>query len=327
MKKGLLIGIILTAVCFIGIILVRFNLESNKKVSKNRELVSPVPKTLASFFIPKVNSVLGESSVWFPDEKKILGTKQPLPIITADSAISVDLTTKQVLFEKNSKIRHPIASIVKIMTALIALENAPLDKEITVSYQAATIGEDSMGITTGERYTLRDLLYGLMLVSGNDAAEAIAEGIAGRREIFITLMNAMAVNLGLKDTKFVNPSGLEEEGEQYSTAYDVTILTQYVLEKFPEFGKIVDTKEYIIPYTSFHKQIFLTNETNLLRTYPGVKGVKSGYTPSAGLCLVTLAENGGKRVLTVVLESGDRRGDMVKLLDFSFSSLGVLVNH
>lgn len=326
MEKRLLIGIVLAAICFISIILVRLNLQSNKSVSKIHEFVSPVPKTLASFFLPKVSPVLGESSVWFPNEKRILATKEPLPIITADSAISVDLTTKQVLFEKNSKIRRPIASIVKIMTALIALENAPLDKEITASHEAATIGEDSMGITTGERYTLRDLLYGLMLVSGNDAAEAIAEGIAGRREIFITLMNARAVNLGLKDTKFINPSGLEE-GEQYSTAYDVIILTQYVLEKFPVFGKIVDTKEYIIPGTSFHKQIFLTNETNLLRTYSGVKGVKSGYTPSAGLCLVTLVENGGQRVLAVVLGSGDRREDMIKLLDFSFSSLGVLVKH
>lgn len=326
MRKKTLIGISLVLIVTVGVLL-RIWFQGRAIDRKEHTFVSPVPKTLASILASKIPQILGENSIWFPDEKKVFPTKEPSPIITADSAISVDLTTKQVLYEKNSKVKRPVASTVKVMTALIALENGKLDKEITISSEAATVGEDSMGITTGERYTLRDLLYGLMLVSGNDAAEAIAEGVAGRREVFITLMNARAANLGLKDTKFVNPTGLEEGEQQYSTAYDLMVLTQYALGQFPVFGDIVATKEYIIPKTASHKQIFLTNETNLLRTYPGVMGVKPGYTPSAGLCLITLAVNGGQKVLAVLLASADRRGDMIKLLDFSFSSLGVFVKH
>lgn len=321
-KIWLTIGLI-GVVVLIGIfIYLQYPQKTN---AKERIIMSPIPKTLAQ--VMNNIQVLGDNIPWIPGDKVTIPQVQSPPIFTAESAISVDLTTKQVIFEKNSTLRRPVASTTKIMTALIALENAPLDKEITVSDQAATVGEDSMGVSVGERYTLKELLYGLMLVSGNDASEAIAESIGGRREVFISMMNAKAESLGLKDTKYVNPSGLDGDGEHYSSAHDLIVLTQYILLKFPVFQDIVATREYIIPYSTLHKQIFLTNETNLLTTYPGVKGVKTGYTPDAGLCLVTRAVNQKQDILAVVLGSTDRRGDMTKLLDYSFSSLGILIRH
>lgn len=263
------------------------------------------------------------ANIWFPEEN-VVETNQAPPEISATSAIVVDLTTNKTIYAKNIHNRQPIASIVKIMTAIVALEKKHLDDIFTVSQQAAEVGEDSMGITAGEKYTLEQLLYGLLLPSGNDASEAIAENVAGNRNKFIDLMNQKAKVLGLNDTKFVNPSGLDEDGiEQYSTAFDVAVITRYALVNFPIFRKIVSTKFYEISYSPQHKYLYLENQTNLLSTYPGVAGVKPGYTPQAGLCLVTLAENGGHQILAVILGSKNRREEMIKLLDYSFGFLGI----
>jgi D-alanyl-D-alanine carboxypeptidase (penicillin-binding protein 5/6) len=313
MPKKIIIPVTVFLVISFLAIVIRFIF---KKPTQEQIFVSPVPQVATSIFRqgkPAIENI----KLWYPDEKKISQLSQTPPIITGESAFSVDITTQKVLLEKNSRQRRPASSLIKIMTAIIALENASVDREITVSQKAATIGEDSMGLTAGERYSLRELLYGLLLVSGNDAAEAISEGVAGREDIFVSLMNAKAVSLNLNDTKFVNPSGLDGDGEHYSTAYDLMIMTQYALRKFPLFREIVATKEYIIPKTENHKQIYLGNETNLLRTYPGVMGVKTGYTPASGLCLITLLQNQGQEILAVVLDSADRRVDMKKILDFS----------
>ena len=237
----------------------------------------------------------------------------------------VDLTTNQTLYAKNIDNKQPVASTVKIMTAVVALERRHSNEIFTVSFEAAAVGEDSMGVTAGEKYTLRELLYGLMLASGNDASEVIAENVAGSGENFVKLMNEKAALLGAKDTKFVNPSGLEEDGEQYSTAYDLAIISQYAWINFPIFRQVVSTANYEIPYTENHKYLYLENQTNLLATYPGVKGIKPGFTPQAGLCLVTLAENGGHQILAVILGSNDRRGEMTQLLDYSFATLGIQI--
>src|SRR5581483_4371880 len=141
---------------------------------------------------------------------------------------------------------------------------------------------------------------------------------------FVAHMNQKAKILGLTDTFFVNPSGLEEDPplpHEYSTAYDLAILTKYALS-LPLFAKVAATVEYDIPYTSNHKHIYLFNETNLLTSYPGVKGVKTGYTPSAGLCLITYAENDGHKLIGVILNSESRREEMRALLNYSFSLLG-----
>lgn len=262
---------------------------------------------------------------WRPDLGNILPSTLPPVEISAKSALVVDLTTSKVLFAKNPKQKLPIASTLKILTAVVALESLAPNKVVTVTEKAAKTGEDFMGLTASEKLTLEELLYGLLLPSGNDAAVAIAEGVAGTQEKFVELMNRKAAILGAVDSKFVNPTGLEGDGEHYSTSFDMATISKYAWESFPIFRKIVGTKYYEIPATLEHKYFYLENQTNLLGTYPGVKGIKPGYTPEAGLCLVTLAENGGHTILVVILGSENRRDEMAKLLDYSFETLGVKI--
>ena len=141
-------------------------------------------------------------------------------------------------------------------------------------------------------------------------------------------MNIKAKELGLRDTKFINPSGLNNEEElEYSTAYDLAILTKYALNSHPLFAKVVSTFSYTISYSQDHKYLYFENQTNLLTSYPGIGGVKTGYTEEAGLSLVTYAKNEGEEIVGVVLGSIDRRGDMILLLDKSFEVLGVKIDH
>jgi D-alanyl-D-alanine carboxypeptidase (penicillin-binding protein 5/6) len=257
---------------------------------------------------------------WQPGE--LFGTANQ-PDIIGESAILVDIDSGKILFEKNSSQRRKIASLTKIMTAVVALEHRSLDTKIKVSAKAANIGENSMGVSEGEIYTLNELLHGLIMNSGNDAAYAIAEGTAGSSETFVKWMNFKARDLGLKDTYFADPSGLDDS--TYSTAADLVRLTRYAL-KNPRFREVAKTVEYEV-IGDEHKYIPLYNQTNLLTTYPGVAGVKTGFTEEAGLCLVTYASNGGYEVVGVVLNSVDRKGDMILMLDHGFASLGIFVEH
>lgn len=254
----------------------------------------------------------------------------PVPVgadqlqIAGAVGLVADNKTGEILYGQNFADKKPIASLVKIMTALVALEHGDLDSQIVVSKRAASVGENAMGISEGEVYTLRELLYGMLLNSGNDAATAIAEGVAGNVEMFVKWMNIKSSELSLKNTYFADPSGLDDSS--YSTAEDLARLTHYAL-KYPEFRETVKTVEQEYPYSENHKYISLYNQTNLLTTYPGVLGVKTGFTEEAGLCLVTFAVNDGKEVLGVVLNSIDRKGDMILMLDYGFSLLGVNVEH
>ncbi len=280
--------------------------------------MSPIPKIFG------VNQV-GVLNTWFP--KDILANSSDLNL-PARSALSVNYDSGETLFEKNPERELPVASIVKIMTALVALEKADPVTDYIVSDNAAKVGENSMGLTAGEKLTLKELLYGLMLPSGNDAAVTIAEGVAGSEDKFVTLMNQEAQILGLKNTKFINSSGLDIDGEdQYSTAADLAVIARYAWNKYPLFREITSTYHEYLGATDSHKAFDLYNDTNLLTTYPGVKGIKPGFTWNAGLCLVTYAENNGKKVLAVILGSDDRRGEMKELLDYSFNKLGVHVSH
>jgi D-alanyl-D-alanine carboxypeptidase (penicillin-binding protein 5/6) len=249
------------------------------------------------------------------------------PVVSARSAFFVNLEKNEILYNKDPRKRVPIASIVKIMTAVVAVEHAKLNSPIVVSEGASLVGENAMGISSGEVYSLEDLLYGLILHSGNDSAVAIAEGVAGREETFVKWMNVKALELGLKDTLFSDSSGLNQDGkDNYSTAWDVAIISEYSLRS-PVLAKIFATYEYEIPQTEQHKYLYLQNQTNLLTTYPGVAGIKTGYTEEAGLCLVTYAKNDGKKVLGVILGSQDRRGDAILLLNYSFEKSGFPVNY
>ena len=257
---------------------------------------------------------------WTPDEK--LDTAHQ-PEVVAQAGLLVDINSGNILFEKNANEKRPIASLVKIMTAVVALEHKKLAEKIYINQTAASVGENSMGLTEGEIYTLEELMYGLILNSGNDAAYAIAEGVAGNANRFIEWMNIKAKEVGLTDTYFADSSGLDDTA--YSTPKDLVSLTRYAL-KNPDFREIVETVEYET-VSEKHKYIYLYNQTNLLTTYPGVKGVKTGFTEEAGLCLVTYVQIGDVEFVGVVLNSIDRKGDMILMLDHGFETLGITPEH
>jgi D-alanyl-D-alanine carboxypeptidase len=286
-------------------------------IETSSSLISPLPK----IFTRNSPQVLASTDFWKPAISQESPTIMPI-LLTAHSVISYDLTTNKLLLAENIHKRMPLASITKIMTAIVTIENENLDQTVEISQNAATIGENVMGLSEGERYTRRDLLYGLILPSGNDAAEALADTSSVGRENFVFLMNKKAEELGLTDTHFTNPSGLEGDGNQYSTVYDLLVMTKYGLEH-PEFANIVSTIEHDIPASADHKHIYLSNETNLLTSYPGVKGVKTGYTYEAGLCLVTYLDYGGHKIIAVILNSENRRAEMKDILDYSLHSLGI----
>lgn len=314
MKKT--IFLILLIAVFILTALISFVYFKNKDQKIN--IVAPVPDYLNTTKNKEVSTL----SLWIPILANFIQNKSNAPQISAKSAIVYDVTSDKVLYKKNSKERLPMASITKIMTAIIALENKKADDKYIVS-RKDLVGENSMGLSEGEILSQKELLYGLLLPSGNDAAETFATNFKGGRIAFIKAMNDKARALGLLDTNFTNPSGLEGDGKQYTTAYDLIIITQYALAKFSLFRDIVSTFEYEIPYSLDHKYFFLQNETNLLTSYPGVKGVKDGYTPEAGLCLVTYLDYSGHKIIGIILGSNNRRQEMKDLLDYSLKSINI----
>ncbi len=284
---------------------------------KHKIIDSPLP----TFLNMAKNNQVTTLTLWLPTliEEKSTVKK---PLILAKSALVYDLTTGKTLFSQNPKEQLPMASITKIMTAIIALEHKKTNDTYAVS-KNDLVGEDSMGLSVGEKLSLEELLYGLMLSSGNDAAEVLASNYSGGREAFIKAMNDKAKTLGLTDTHFTNPTGLEGDGNQHTTAYDLLVITHFGLENFSLFRSVSQTYAYTIPNTPTHKSFYLENETNLLTSYPGVKGVKTGFTPEAQLCLVTYLEYDGHRLVGILLGSNNRRLEMKELLDYSLKSLGV----
>ena len=314
MKK---IFVFLVFVVFLSILgFTTFNIYS-KTANDKSPIVSPVPNFLTVF----INKQVSTLNLWLPSLRNKISVSFKAPEISARSALIYDMTSKKVLYSKNTQEKLPMASLTKIMTAVVALENKRNDDAYVVT-KSDLVGEDSMGLSSGETLTLRDLLYGLILNSGNDAAEVLAQNFPGRN-FFIKAMNDKVKSLGLRDTNFTNPTGLEGDGKQYTTVYDLLVITQYALSNFPLFDQVTSTFDYDIPYSSLHKEFYLENQTNLLTSYPGVKGVKTGYTPEAGLCLVTYLDYGGHKIIAVILGSDDRRGEMIELLDYSLLSEGI----
>lgn len=277
-----------------------------------RKLVSPIPNQT------KVLAV----NQWFPqqfDEEVFSGSLQ----ISAKEAFFVETRTGKVLFSKNARQKLPIASLVKVMTALVAAEHKNLDDKLTVSQKAAEMEPDKMLLIPGEKLTVKELLSGIFLISANDAAEVLAENSVGDRKKFIQLMNDKASQLGMKESLFVNPTGLDEDGaNSFSTSFDLVLLARYAIRHFPVLVDISQTEHIFIPQTEDHQDYDMYSGINLLTTYPGVVGFKTGYTPEAGLTLITLARRGGFEVLGVILGSEDRRDEAKGLLDFSFQQLG-----
>jgi len=246
--------------------------------------------------------------------------RHPAPdlAIGAQSALLVDLDGRQVLFERDSAAWRAPASLTKLVTAMVALDNTNLDQPVTVAREAAQMEPSVMGLSAGEVVTVRILLYGLLLDSGNDAAEALARGLMPRGR-FIQEMNRKAKRLGLRDSHFSNPSGLDDE-ELHSSAYDLAIVAGVIGQDYPELAQIAATRDITIPATGAHKAFTPHNLNRLLWAYPGVNGLKPGYTDDAGSCVVATASRDGRRLAVVVLHaSGSSYGDASRLLDYGFS--------
>lgn len=238
--------------------------------------------------------------------------------IEARAYISLDKNTGKILIEKDSKIRIPMASTTKVMTAVIVLENAKLNDVVTISQNAVSTYGQGIGLRPGEKLTVENLLYAALLNSSNDASVALAEYVSGTEEEFAKLMNEKAKELGLLGSHFINAAGLDNP-EHFSTVSDLALLTRYALQN-PYFSEIVKTKEKQI--TSLEGlNHFLKNSNKLMgKIGYNILGVKTGYTEEAGECLITLAGYNGGEVLTVVLGSKDRFGETGKLLKWSFDS-------
>lgn len=241
------------------------------------------------------------------------------PKINSRFAVVLDRKSKAVIYGKNENTKTKMASTTKIMTAIVVIENTNLNDIVEISAKAAGTGGSRLKIKKGDKITVKDLLYGLMLRSGNDAAVALAEYAGGDVEGFATLMNTKAKELGLKNTHFVTPHGLDSE-EHYTTPYELAILADYALN-IETFANIVKTKTCNISINGYSRTISNTNE--LLGNLNGVYGVKTGFTNGAGRCLVTSIKREDLDIICVVLGADTKRirtTDSVKLIEYTFSN-------
>lgn len=238
--------------------------------------------------------------------------------VDASAAVVMEVETGRVLYAQNADEALAMASTTKIMTALVALENGNIEDEVTVGASAAGVEGSSLYLKAGEKIKLRDLLYGLMLQSGNDAAVAIAEHVGGSVEAFIAMMNQKAQELGAEATHFSNPHGLSDENH-YTSARDLASIAAAAL-KNEMFSQIVSTKYYEIAATNKTQQRTLKNKNKLLWNYEGGNGVKTGYTKMAGRCLVSSAVQEGMQVVCVVLNCSDMFEDSMLLLDNAYEA-------
>lgn len=222
--------------------------------------------------------------------------------VSARNAIALDSKTKQVLFEQNADEIVPMASTTKILTALVAITHGDLDREVTISKNAASIRGSKVGYVAGEKIRLRELLYGLMYKSGNDAAIAIAEDIGGSVEGFAKIMNDYAISLGLINSHFESPHGLDS-AKHYTCAYDLALLTTKAMEN-ELFCQICGTKSITRDASNFTRDY--NNINKILYKIPEANGVKTGYTGQAGKCLVSSVKHEGRNIIIVVLNCSDR---------------------
>lgn len=241
------------------------------------------------------------------------------PDTNSRACVVIDRNTNTILYGKNEKQKRKMASTTKIMTATVIIENFNLNDTIEVSKKAAGTGGSRLGLKFGDKITINDLLYGLMLRSGNDAAVALAEYAGGSIEGFAELMNKKASELGLTNTHFETPHGLDSD-DHYTTAYELAILSNYALNN-PTFAQIVGTKNYTITINGYPKQLNNTNE--LLGNLNGVYGVKTGFTNGANRCLVTACKRNDIDIICVVLGADTKKFrtlDSIKLINYVFDN-------
>lgn len=244
-----------------------------------------------------------------------------IPVLgySAKSYALVEMKTGRVLASQNADLRMPMASTTKIMTGLIACESGRFDTVFTVPEEAIKVEGSSMGLQAGEKITLRDLTYGLLLESGNDAANTIAYCLEGSIPKFAEKMNERAEKLGLENTHFVNPSGLDNI-EHYTTSLDLARLGAYAMQN-KDFAKIVSTYKAKITYNGAQNGRTLCNHNELLKMYEGAIGIKTGFTKKSGRCLVSCAQRDGITLIAATLKCPDDWNVHKTLLDYGFGQL------
>ena len=237
--------------------------------------------------------------------------------INATSAILMDTDNHRIIYSKNIHESRSVASISKIMTAVLAVESGKLDDEVVINDSIKKAYGSAIYIQVGEKMTLKDLVYGLMLRSGNDAALAIADYVGNGVDNFVSMMNHKAKEIGMKNSTFNNPSGLDEEAGNFSTAYDMAILTSYAMQ-LKIYREIVKTKQYKL---QTNKNTYVWNNKNkLLKLYDYTTGGKTGYTKIAKRTLVTTASKDGVNLVSVTLNDGNDFNDHMEMFEYAFSN-------
>ena len=276
--------------------------------------------TTAGVFLPVAAASAGGISPGQSGDILIPAGDASLPValagVSARGAVLMEAESGDVVFGQNENARLPMASTTKIMTALVALESLPVETVVKITAPSVGVEGSSIYLTEGETLTLEQLLYALLLESANDAATAIAMAVAGSVEAFAEKMNQRAASLGLKDTHFVNPHGLDHE-EHYTTAYELAVITRAALQN-ETFRAICATKRKTIPLRGEEGIRLLLNHNKLLDSYEGCIGVKTGFTKKTGRCLVSAAEREGITLIAVTLNAPDDWRDHTAMLDYGF---------
>ncbi len=276
--------------------------------------VAGAPGTLTH----KVNAATGSPPAAFYKSDYLAAHPSPALGLHAQAAVLIDLDSKRVLWAKDAETARPPASLTKMMTAMVAVEHASLDRRVTVPEEAAGVEPDVMGLSAGEVVTVRELLYGLFLDSGNDAAETLAQTVMPRQR-FIAEMNGKAAAWGLQHSHFSNPTGLDGDGLAASP-YDIAVIAGHLELEHPELMQIAGTKEMPIPATATHKAFDPYSLNKLLWNYPGATGLKTGFTDNAGGCVVGTATRDGRHLIAVVMKSDIFFTDAGRLLDYGFAT-------
>ncbi len=238
---------------------------------------------------------------------------------SAKAAILINADTGEVIYEQNAKEKLPMASTTKIMTALLLCETGEMDKQITVRPEMVRVEGSSMGLLAGDKVSYKALLYGMLLASGNDAANVTAYALGGTIDGFVKMMNEKAVELGLNNTHFETPSGLDGN-EHYTTAEDLANLARVCMQN-ELFAEAAGSESAVLEYGNPPYRRTLTNHNKLLKTFDAAVGVKTGFTKKSGRCLVSAAERDGKRVIAVTLNDPDDWADHTSLLNYGLEQI------
>jgi serine-type D-Ala-D-Ala carboxypeptidase (penicillin-binding protein 5/6) len=271
--------------------------------------LKPLPTAVRTIVVPREEAIPTFHVAAFN------ATAEPDLALHAKSAVLFDLDSNRVLWVKEPHLRRAPASLTKLMTAVVASDLTSLDAQVTVTGEAAAAEPSRMGLVAGQVLTVRELLYGALLNSGNDAAFALGDGIVPL-DRFLSLMNQKASYLHLRDTHFSTPNGLTDP-DNYTSAYDFAVLSAYVVRNYPQLVAIAATRDSVIPT---HPAFYPHNLNHFLDVYQGATGLKTGFTNDAAGCLIATATRGGRHLLLALLGSDIMFGDGVKLMDYGFAT-------